>query len=280
MTNALLTDANPGGLNLTIATFTYGGVGDTLLVKLMHSVNTAKFFTLPNPGAGYTLTDTQIATLKGYRWTQVELALSGDFAGTFTGLARAHVATLASQGRATQLTTASLFNWLTTIWPSIKTYFIDSSLKSNPFTISLVCPQDAPPALVVNYPDNVSLDKPASIPRLQVYAPAEIPFSSIPLADQSTAHLYHAYAAINYPTPGTHVISGTPLMLIADPGLQVTTSHSFTWYSPGAPAQRGPQVSTAFYAFGSSVCVPITLLVTNLATGISDATVSYLIVDP
>ena len=277
MPDPILTNANPGGLSFTIATFSNSGLDTTITIKLLYSMNTAAFYQTPT--SGRSLSQTELQTLRGYGWTQVELDLYGDYGSTFVGITQAHLTTLANQGRTTKLSYSNLYNWLCVAWPSLRSYFIQSSANSTPYTISLLCPNSAPPALNVTYPSDISLNIPASIPLLQVYTPFQVPFSNLADTDPAGTYATQAKATINYPTPGTIITLGSPLMLIADPGLQATTTHKFTWYFPGAPALTGLQVNTAFTATASSY-VPITLMVTNMSTGVSDAEVTYVIVNP
>jgi len=271
----ILTNAHPGGLSFTIATFSSTGLNATISIGLMHSVKTGEFFKeLPSETAS------EIEARRKYGWTRAEVALLGDYRATMAALTQTHLATLGQQGRTTNLTSQNLFNWLVSIWPSIRTYFVNSVRRGVPYTISLACPNLAPPSLVAEFSDlTVPEIAPAYIPALQVHVPPSIPFSELEIVDLNQFHKTHAKAAILYPTPGTQVLSGSPVMLSADQGLQATTTHRFTWYIPDNPVLSGIQVVTTFTSTVSMV-VPVTLMVTNIATGISDAIVTYVNVEP
>ena len=341
MTDPLLTDANPGGTNLTIASFSNNGKSNVITIKLLHSLDTSKFFQRPTSAVGplivqdpvqtylnsmvdysnapsitasvsdssnYSLQvstkqqwlqekytealafaannpvsnigdNTALLTYEGCEWTQTEVSVYSDYGSTFVGLARAYLEALTAQNRVTQLTATNLFQWLSQVWLGVRSYFINNITNGIPFQISILCPSPGPAPLVVQYSDALSLVIPATIPKLQIAGPLDIPFSSIP--ESAAPALTQAFATINYPTPGTEVISGNPIMLIADPGSQAATTHKFTWYFLNSPALSGPQVSAVFTnTTDNPINIPVTLLVTNILTGLSAATVSYVIVEP
>ena len=134
---------------------------------------------------------------------------------------------------------------------------------------------------MAEFSDVVSPAAPAYIPGLQLHVPQGIPFSSVAIADPNTSYVTHASSVVRYPLPGTHILSGTTMMLSADPGNQSSSTHRFTWYSRGHTALSGIQVgATYFNTDAAPLYIPITLLVTNLVTGISDASVTYIILEP
>ena len=274
--DAILTNANPGGLSFTSVTFSNSGLDSIISVKLLHSMKTREFFRML-PGE----TPLQAEHRKGFGYTKADVSILGDYGFTFASLAKTHVDLLASQGRTTNLTKQNLFDWLMSIWPSLRTYFVNSIRREDPYSISLLCPYPAPVPIVAEFSDIVSPEAPAFTPPLQIHTPRSVPFSDLAIADSAQAHVTHAQALIRYPAQGAHVLAGEPTILMAEQGNQVSSTHTFTWFFLGKPSIVGIQVRAIFEnTTGSPINVPVTLLVTNKTTGISDAIVSYVIVEP
>jgi len=257
-----LTTAVPGKLNLTVAQFYNSGQDDIISVKLLNSATTGNFFTGSNTA--------------GMAWTEVNLPLIGDFGVALADLSRAHLLALSDQERTTNLTIDFLFNWLTLIWPNVRTAFIASTNRQLPYTMSFLCPSDPPPGLAVELPNSTSVVTPSSVTSLQIHVPATIPFSSLVVDDQTT----QATASINYPMNEMQVLGGSPIVFIANPGTQTLMSHSFKWYIPGFSVMSGLQISLTLPAYTVNTNIPVTLLVTNLKTGISKSSTIYIVTVP
>ena len=208
----------------------------------------------------------------GTQWTQVTVPLVGDSAQIFTDLAQHHMDALTTMGRTSQVTATSLFTWLSDLWLTVKTYFIVSRARRTPFSMSFFCPESAPAGLVVPIPELFTPDNAAMIPDLQAHLPS-VSFSDL------TYDTNQAYAGILYPTPGQEVTVGIPFILMADMQQQTEASHKFTWYFGGSPALTGAQVQTRLGTPANATDnTAITLLVTNLQTGVSSVALTYVTV--
>lgn len=302
MKDPILTSAHPGGLHHTVVKFSSTGADDVVTVQLFYTANTKYFFQTPT--SGESLGIESLLRLRGVQYVQVKVTLLGDTGQAFADISRTLIETITADGRTTNLTSTYLYNWLTSLWVSLKTHFIaamtrnveaktawdackslyltsDAAYAPSPYTLTYSCPDSPPQALAVTYPNILSANTPSSIPPFQVHGPSTFPFSDLPLGDPSRAYLSQAFATIIYPRPGTLVLADGPVLLIADAGLQTSSSHTFVWYISGLPALRGSQIPATFKNDGyTNITVPLTLLVTNNLTGVSSADISYVIVQP
>jgi hypothetical protein len=296
-TTPYLTTITPGGLAHTIAVFRSSGLDDIVSLSLLHSATSRLFHKTPPSktdinGLPIPLTGVELANYRGIAWTKVALPIVGDTGQALIDLSRIHVQELLRVGRSTELTPEIIYDWVSGIWPAVRTHFLasrarnitnkDYALRQNvlwapdSYEMSFICPEVPPMTLVVDSPVPMVTDSPATIPAVQVFLPATVPFSELIIADPALAYQTHAFAEIAYPSQGAQFTAGVPVTLLAIPGNQVETTHKFTWFFNNRPALSGIQIQTPFLLPELDQKVPITLLVMNKKTGVSASATTFI----
>jgi hypothetical protein len=192
---------------------------------------------------------------------------------------------------------SDLQTWLNKVWRSWKLRLIVNRINKEPTRLSLAVLDSEQPGLerlkLDGTPETVLPSETAQLllgPRVQMFPPSAIPFSSLEVSDPLTLPKTHAQARIAYPTAGSTVLAGATVACQSDPQFQVSglpvgqpqseITHDFTWYFLDGISLKGTSVTRTFLnTTGMPEQQPVVLQVTNKQTEISStATSSFLVI--